>query len=444
MNTRTQTEQVRSEQVQSETHIPRWSVAARVAFRFCFAYLGLFCIATQALYVLYPSIDVDSRNLGTIWPMRQITFWTAVHIFHVKSPLVYKSSGSGDKTFDWVLTLCLVIFAVFATGIWSVLDRKRQHYVPSHKWFRLFIRFSLAGQMFFYGMAKAIPVQMPFPSLWTLVQPFGNFFPMGVLWSSIGTSPAYEIFTGCAEVLGGMLLVIPRLTTLGALICLADLVQVFVLNMTYQVPVKLFSFHLLLMSLLLLTPEVRRLADFFLLNRAAEPSTQVRLFSTPRANRIALAVQIVFGIWLLGISAHISWTFWHADRALKSPLYGIWDVDQLSIDGQRRSPLLTDYEYWRRAIFDSPSAVVFQRIDDSLTSYNASINLNDNTLELTKRSDRNQKGKLTFQRERQDELALDGEMDGHKIAMRLRLVDPKKFRLLQCGFHWIQEYPYTC
>ena len=90
--------------------------------------------------------------------------------------------------------------------------------------------------MMVYGMSKAVPLQMPFPFLTTLLERYGDFSPMGVLWSSIGASPAYEIFTGCAELLGGVLLIFPRTTTLGALVCLADAIQVFLLNMTYDVP----------------------------------------------------------------------------------------------------------------------------------------------------------------------------------------------------------------
>jgi len=49
--------------------------------------------------------------------------------------------------------------------------------------------------------------------------------------NSMGSAPAYEIFTGLAEVAGGLLLIVPRTTTLGALISLADMTQVFTLNM---------------------------------------------------------------------------------------------------------------------------------------------------------------------------------------------------------------------
>ena len=56
-----------------------------------------------------------------------------------------------------------------------------------------------------------------------LIEPFGNFSLMGVLWASIGASRPYEIFAGCAETLGGILLIFPRTTTLGALVCLLDM-----------------------------------------------------------------------------------------------------------------------------------------------------------------------------------------------------------------------------
>lgn len=91
--------------------------------------------------------------------MRQITFWTAAHIFRVAHPRLYTDSGSGDKTLDWVLAFCLLVFAVLATAIWSALDRRRKNYVTLHKWFRLSIRFALASQMMVYGMAKVVPLR---------------------------------------------------------------------------------------------------------------------------------------------------------------------------------------------------------------------------------------------------------------------------------------------
>jgi hypothetical protein len=181
--------QPQTEPLQQESLAPHWSFASRIVFRFCFVYFSLFCLTTQIFGGLFPIPKVDIPDPASLWPVRPIVFWTAAHVFRRPLPLVYEGSGSGDKTFDWVLTFCLLVFAMLATGIWSVLDRRRENYVALHKWFRLFIRLALASELFIYGMSKVIPLQMPFPFLTRLVEPFGNFSPMGVLWYSVGASP---------------------------------------------------------------------------------------------------------------------------------------------------------------------------------------------------------------------------------------------------------------
>jgi len=435
----------RTDQVQHQLQMPYWSVASRVAFRFCFVYFGLYCLYTQILTSLIPLPKVDIPDLSTFWPMRPIVLWVAVHIFRVAKQPAFSETGSGDRTFDWVLVFCLLVFAAFVAVCWSILNRKHTTYVTLYKWFRLAIRFFLAGQMMVYGLAKAVPLQMPFPYLTRLVTPYGTFSPMGVLWSSIGSSPGYEIFAGCAELLGGILLVFPRTTTLGALVCMADITQVFMLNMTYDVPVKLLSFHLFLLAFFLFAPDLKRVVDFFLLNLATEPSIQPALFATRRANRFAFAAQIIFGIWLLGMNAYGSWVNWfdYGGGRPKSPLYGIWEVDQQLIDGQVRSPLLTDSGRWRRVIFDFPERMAFQRIDDSFARYGASINVKDKTIALTSDTDKNWKADFSFERAVPDQLTLDGNMDGHKTHIQLKLFDRNKFTLVNRGFHLIQEFPFN-
>jgi uncharacterized membrane protein YphA (DoxX/SURF4 family) len=427
------------------SHEPRrWSLATRVAFRFCFAYFTLYSLSNQIFggLILIPKVDIPDP--GTLWPMRQITFWVAKHIFRVTYELVYKDSGSGDKTFDWVQAFCLLVIALIVTAVWSFLDRRRENYAAMYKWFRLFIRFVLASEMFLYGFDKLIPLQMPFPYLTRFVEPYGNFPPMSVLWWSIGAAPAYEIFAGSAEVLGGVLLLLPVTATLGALVSLADLTEVFMLNMTYDVPVKLFSFHLILLALFLLAPELARLAKFFFTNRATVPGRQWNLFRTSRANRIALVAQAVFGLYLAGVNIYQGMHAWHeyGGGRPKSALYGIWNIEQMSIDGIVRPPLLTDSDRWRRAIFDFTDRTSFQRMDETFANYVSSIDEKAKTLALTKRDDEKWSAKFTFERPAPDRLLLDGTMDGRKMHAELKLVDRSQFMLVSRGFHWISEYPF--
>ena len=422
----------------------RWSPGTRVAFRFCFIYFILFSLSNQIFggLLLIPKVDIPDP--GTLWPMRQITFWTAKHIFRVTYELVYTGSGSGDKTFDWVQVFCLLVIAVVGTVAWSIADRRRESYPELYKWFRLFVRFALASEMFLYGFDKIIPLQMPFPYLARLLEPYGKFSPMAVLWSSIGASRSYEIFAGSAEALGGVLLLAPRTTTLGALVCLADMIQVFLLNMTYDVPVKLFSFHLILFVLLLLAPDLRRLWSFFFTERTTEPLREPQLFRTPHANRIAVIVQLVFGAYLIGMNIYMGVQAWHeyGGGRPKSVLYGIWDVKKMAIDGTERAALLDDKDRWRRMVFDFVDSVSVQTMNESSTGYKCSIDEKAKTLSLMKRNDDKWKADFTFDRPAKDALEVDGTMDNHKIHAEMKLFDLNQLTLINRGFHWINEYPF--
>jgi hypothetical protein len=430
-----------------EASSPRWSLGTRIAFRLCFLYFGLYVILTQMLTSLLfvTTNDSGAFEVDVTPPVKAVVVWLAAHVFRVGHPIVTVETGSGDRIYDWIVVASILALAILGTAIWSILDRKRETYAKLYSWFRVFIRFSLAATMLTYGAFKVIPLQMPFPDLTRLLEPYGNFSPMGVLWASIGASPAYEIFAGCAEMLGGILLIFPRTTTFGALVCLADVTQVFMLNMAYDTPVKLFAFQLILIALFLLAFDAVRLTNFFFLKRPAPPSREPALFRTARANRLALAVQVLFGAWLLGANLYGSISAYnvYGPGRPKSPLYGIWDVQDFSLDGQSRAPLLTDTLRWRRIVFDFPQYVTAQGMDDSLQRYGIAIDTKTKTLVLSKSTDTNWKANFSFSQPASGELVLDGSMDGHKIHAQLQLFDRSKFLLVSRGFHWISERPFN-
>lgn len=426
---------------------PCWSLPTRVAFRFCFLYFGLYVLLTQMFtsLVLFTTNDSGAFEFDTTASARATVVWLAAHVFRISHPIITVETGSGDRYYDWIILCCILTLAIVGTAIWSVFDRKRQGYPKLFAGFRVFIRLSLAATMLTYGAAKILPLQMPFPNLARLVEPYGNFSPMGVLWSSIGASPAYEIFAGCAEMLGGVLLFLPRTATLGALICLADVTQVFMLNMTYDTPVKLLALHLILISVFLLAFDAERLANVFFLKRPAESSREPELFRTARANRIAVIVQVLFGLWLVGANLYGSISIYSAygPGRPKSPLYGIWDVQDFTLDGQPRTPLATDTIRWRRLVFDFPQFVSEQRMDDSFERYPVKIDQKTKTFALSSMTDKNWKANFSFTQPFPNELIVDGVMDGHKVHAQMQLFDRAKFLLVSRGFHWISERPFN-
>jgi hypothetical protein len=416
--------------VDAESPAPpcHWRLFTRIAFRSCFLYFILYVVCTQMVTMLLHTANWGAPNFGARPPVSTAVMWVIRHVFR-DHRMLGMVGGSGDKMYDWVLALCLLMSTALLATIWSVLDRRRGQYTRLHRAFRVFLRFALGSTLIGYGAAKAVPLQMPYPPLTRLLEPYGNFSPMGVLWSSIGASRSYEIFTGGVELLCGILLFIPRTQLLGASFALAATVQVFALNMTYDVPVKLFSFHLVLMSLVLLAPDVRRVCQAVFYHRVKWP---------------AAAAQVVFGAYLVVVALYGSaqrWTGPFGGGAPRPPFYGIWTIDRMTINSTERAPLVTDDERWRRVVIQNGTSVTFWRMDDTPLTYQGKIDLDTKTITLTPPS--NVKSVLTVQQPASDRLILDGDLDGKKLHMETTYVDRSRFLLVNRGFNWIQEVPFN-
>ncbi|WP_280235340.1 DoxX family protein [Nocardia cyriacigeorgica] len=428
-----------------------WHPLTRIAFRFGVVYFGLFCLLFAQITFAFTGIAGQwLPDRAILWQMHMLApglEWVGRTVFGVDAVL-REDSGSGDQTVIWVMVFCFLVIAAVATLIWSVLDRRRTGYPRLSAWFLTFLRLCLAGQMLFYGIAKAIPSQMPSPPLNALLQPYGDFSLMSVLWLQVGSSPAYQVLLGVAELVAGLLLFLPRTATLGALLGVVSMAQVFVLNMTFDVPVKILSFHLLLLSLLLLVPQAQRLANILVLERPSEPATQPRLFDSARSNRIAALVQVLIGVWVLVGTVHLGWTAWNdfGGGREKSELYGIWTVSEFTAAGQPVPPLLTDENRWQRAVFDDPGAMFYQRMDGAVVPVAATIDTGAHTLTLTAPPAAPEAtpvpvATFTFEQSAPGQLRLRGELNGTPTTIVLDRMDLDAFPLRSDRFHWVQDYP---
>ncbi|MET8800445.1 DoxX family protein [Nocardia sp. NPDC004568] len=437
-----------SERELSEPEDPRpvrWSWPARVAFRFGVVYTAIFCVLIgQVVYVFAGFTHEFLPDTAPTWPLlavEPVLKWVGQTVFGIDVQF-HRDSGSGDQAIIWLMVFTALVVAVVAAVLWSVLDRRRLAYPRAGTWFLTILRWCVAGQMLFYGVAKAVPTQMPPPPFSALIQPYGELSPMAVLWLQVGSAPVYQILLGVAELVGGLLLLVPRTATLGAMLSVVSMAQVFVLNMTFDVPVKILSFHLLVFSLVLLVPQARRFADFFLLARRADPAVQPPLFTSRRAARTAGIVQAALGIWLIvGIST-AGWSAWQefGGGAPKPELYGLWEVTGFRIDGRPVPPLLTDPDRWQRLVIETEGAVSWQRMDGALVTVPAQVDGTARTLTIADPAGA-PTANLTYTRPEPGTLRLDGELDGRPVTVDLRATDPGAFPLNGPRFHWVQDHP---
>ena len=413
-------------------------------FRFCVLYFSLYILTTQMYWGFARIVPWVTMPFPRQIPwLQQATTYIANSWWGFPLPLSI-NGGSGDKPFDWAHACLLLLVSAACTALWSGVDWKRQSYPGVHKWFRLVLRLGLATTMVGYGMAKFFPLQMSYPGLTRMLQPYGTFSMMGVLWTKIGASPTYEIFTGCAELAMAILLFIPGLTTIGALVGLAVTTQIWMLNMTYDVPVKLFSFHLVLMCMILLAPDARRLFNFLVLKRPTEPPAERPLFSNRIGRRLAIAAQLAFGAWMLwGAYGSSKIAYSNSPRMVaRPPLYGVWTIDRMTIDGVERAPLLTDYDRWRRLVVQAPGAILFQRMDDTFTSYGAKVDIAANNIAISTVKEK-EAGNLKIEQSPPGKMILDGEISGRRYRIETTLYDHSKWNMVSTRFRWVQDTPFN-
>ena len=416
---------------------PSWSPVKRVLFRFAFSYLVLYTLPFPLHRIPWAG-PIITQPYQDLW--HRLVPWAGKHLLGIS--ITIRRGGSGDTIYNYVLLLCFLIIAVVTTTVWTVLDRKRREYNRLDAGLRIYIRFALAAAMLVYGAYKVIPSQfaLPFPS--QLIEPFGEASPMGLLWLFMGASSGYTIFAGAAEMISGLLLAFRRTALLGALVSIGVMSHVATLNLSYDVPVKQYSLHLLAMGVFLTLPHLRRLLNLFVLNRPVEAVA----FRPPRARfrRTALVAQAVLVAAYAGSQLYESYDAskeqW-GNLSQRPPFYGIWTVEELEVDGVARPPLLTDATRWRRVLFEYPDFISIQLMDGSRSDYG--LILGKRRLALTKSDDKTSQPSFAYKETQPGLLALDGTMDGRKTRLTLRREDESSYRLVSRGFHWINETPFN-
>jgi hypothetical protein len=325
----------------------RWSLATRVEFRFAFAFF--------VLWFFPQPFDVSLDWISVVFP--KLVAWVASRVLDVDIPQIRYSTDAagGDGVYGIARSLLLLAIALVATFVWSAADRKRTHYEALHAWLRLYVRVVLGAYMLEYGSWKVFfPDQMRPPTLSSLLVPFGDLSPIARLWLFMGSSHIYTFCTGAVEMISGALLFVPGLTTVGALISAGALTNVVLLDVNYDVGATQLAFFLLLMSIFLLVPEVRRFRDAFILRRAVPAQPERPLFTRNWLQNSAMLITLLAGCYWAGtdLTAEQRYSKTVSAKPLNTPYYGVWAVDEFTINGIDQPPLFTDPARWKLLVFD--------------------------------------------------------------------------------------------
>jgi hypothetical protein len=432
----------------SSNEWPQWQ---KILFRFLCIYLVL-QIGPWDWLAMVPYIG---KPFGFVSQYVSIADRWAVHhandhLFHIRPTLV-PVNGSGDTSYAYTQFYLYLSIAALGAAIWTVVDWRRANYDRLAYWLRTLVRYYIAMFAISYGIIKVFALQMPFPTLSQMSTPLGDFLPMRFSWMFIGFSTKYQIFSGLAETVAGLLLLYRRTATIGLLIATGAFLNVVIINIAYDVPVKLFASHLLFACLFLLAWDAKRLFTFLVLNKAAGPSTVYD--PEYRWGWLRIAGWVVKAALLYVILVPPTKRAWAGFQDRRHPpptAFGraIYDVKQYEVNRNVIPYTAEDTVRWKDIVFDSENSGSIGTTDprywqryrrgyfryavDStkklLTVWRTSFRL-DSTHAFTAR----------YERPDTNTLRLWTKIDNDSLYVEL-VKSKRHFQLAERQFHWLSEY----
>lgn len=412
----------------SQAYKDVWSFKSKLAFRFIFCYLILY-IFLMFLAGLFEGLFR----------------WIGVHILNITYDFEVSGFGSGDNSYAYITLFVNVFTAIIATLIWSILGKKQLSYNKLFYWFIVVLRVFLIGAMLLYGFVKVFQIQFRSPSLIRLLQPLGEFSPMGLAWTYMGYSKGFGMFAGLLEIIGGLLLIPRRTTTLGSFIIIGVMLQVAMMNMMFDIPVKLFSIHLILMAFVIFMTDIRRFSSVFIKNKATEsynyyhPITSDSYHKTIDKLKKILVPIILITACILGYLGELN----VSDKNHKPHLYGIWETEIFIKNKDTIKPLLTATERWRYLVIENKRKAIIRTIDDKILHYNFKVDTTKQTISMYLEGREIDSFNINYIYKNNNYLKLRGHLDSDSIEVILKKKNLEDFPLKSRGFHWINERPFN-
>ncbi len=404
----------------------KWNAAKKFLLRFGIIFFGL---------LILPILSLIGEDF---YP------WVGSAILHLPRPITVFPNGSGDTTYNYVEVLTCFVLGLIGSCIWSIFNKKQNNYDTLMHWFLIFCRYYVAASLIGYGYAKIFYSQFQPPTLWKLVQPFGESSPMGLAWTFIGFSKNYTVFSGYAEFMGGVFLLFRRTSVLGALIGFVVMLNVMLMNYCYDIPVKLYSTQLVGLCLVIMYFMGHNLKLVLLKNKATDAVDYKPLFHKKwlKITRVVIKSLMVFYAIIWSGYETYEMTKEYGVDAPKPPLYGLYKPT-LVVKNSDTLRTYSDSAEWKYLVIEYPGMATVRQLNDRNFRLLFEVDTIKKSITLNLQTDTINKYHVNYQQLNDSTLNLRGVFMKDTINFTFNKVNPNSFRLMNRGFHWINEYPFN-
>ncbi|MFT5891733.1 MAG: hypothetical protein ACI9Y7_001840, partial [Dokdonia sp.] len=294
-----------------------------------------------------------------------------------------------------------------------------------------------------YGLAKVFMLQFGEMDLNRLEGTIGNQNGMSYLWTFMSYSKFYSMTSGWIEVIGGLFLLFRKTTFIGTIILFIAMANVVLIDIGYDVRVKMFAIHLFFMTFILLTYDFKRLMNFLIFNKATVPSVLPPLFITKKSKRIGYVLKGSLLLYYL-VSSSISFSN-RIDNQTgnKYPsLTGFHTIELYTINGDTMST--HEDLAWKTISINGASYIPETLMITKENGYGDNFSFEADTLaNIIKfhpmRGDTNDVYQFTYQKLPDQKFVFEGMHDQDTIQIKTTVKTINDYQLTSQGIKWITD-----
>lgn len=288
--------------------------------------------------------------------------------------LILTDFSSDSKALYLLVALFVLLSVILSSCFLKFLDKKIK--VERIAFFtRNMISYYVAIILLKYGCDKLFKTQFSLPEPNILFTPLGKLDKDILFWSTMGSSYTYNILTGIAEIIPAILLLVKRTRSIGLLISLGVLLNVCIINISFDISVKVFSGFLLFITFFALIPVLKKYHSFSKHGVYEPYCVPISTRKNTKHTLIKAAMLLFFGIESL--QPYLQANNFNDDAFARPPLHGAYRICSIV---QNNQPIPIHVFRYKRFFIHRDNYLIFQDQQDEMTDLAFELNVKNNTL----------------------------------------------------------------
>ncbi|PHR37192.1 MAG: hypothetical protein COA38_00445 [Fluviicola sp.] len=284
-------------------------------------WIVLFALFLPFTYSFFPHFGYELTN-----SLSSISEWVAKDALEIN---IYSSPTTSDSAAQFVQAFLLLIIAFLLV----VIARKQRRFseIEIGRFLHTSAAYILSFFLLKYGVDKLFQFQFYAPEPNTLFTPLGMLSKDILFWSSMGTSSSYNTFMGLSEIIPAFLLLHHRTRLLGGLIALGVLVNVLMINFSFDITVKLLSMYLVTVSIYVISPFLKNLYSFFISHSESSAKPEKRIQLKPKVRTVVKSIVVIL-LFTEILFSYVQVRSFNGREMEKIAHFGSYEVTQADAD----------------------------------------------------------------------------------------------------------------